>query len=69
MTMTKILAEAKKDGFRIAVTENVDKFSSNPYYRIVTSREEDGLAVDVEKTASTTWKRKFSEMSKGWEVV
>ena len=62
MTICKLLAEAEKNGKTISVYENVDKFSACPYYEISISK--DGIAYEVIKTAKTTWKRKFNELTK-----
>lgn len=61
MTFCKKLAQATKNGYDIEVWENTNKFESMPYYEITIGKN--GIAYDVIKTAKTTWKRKFKELT------
>lgn len=60
MTFCKLLAEKETNGKTISAWENIDKYSSVPYYEITVS--ENGNAYEVIKTARTTWKKKFKEI-------
>ena len=59
MTVCKTLASATKNGYTVTAYEVYEKFAKVPHYQIVTSK--DGLALLVEKTARTTWKKKFKK--------
>ena len=60
MTICKVLAEKEtRNGRTITVTECADKPYFVPYYEIVESV--DGIAINVTRTARTTWKKKFAE--------
>lgn len=61
MTFCKQLKTAKIGSETITAYENYEKFSAVPYYEIIVSREE--IAIDVIRTAKTTWKRKFKELT------
>lgn len=62
MTFCKTLAEVVKDEQTISAVELWDKFDAAPHYEIYLSRN--GIVYDVHKTAKTTWKRKFKELTK-----
>ena len=62
MTFCKILKTAVKDGKTITAEEKTDKYSVLPYYQIVIA-DENGLAIDVIKTAKTTWKKQFNKLT------
>lgn len=61
MTFCKVLKQATIGGYTVTAYENTEKFCTVPYYEIVTDR--DGIAVDVEKTAKSTWRRKFRQIA------
>lgn len=61
MTFTKTLKETTKNGIQVQATENYDKYSSAPYYKIVIAKEGDPCALYVIDTARTTWRRKFRQ--------
>lgn len=61
MTVCKVLATAKRDDDTITAYELWDKFSAVPRYEITVSR--DGIAMLVQPTAKTTWKKRFKEMA------
>lgn len=61
MTFCKVLKQSTIGPDTVTAYENYDKFCSVPYYEIVVSR--DGIGYQVEKTAKTTWRRKFKEMT------
>ena len=63
MTFCKLLAETEKDGKNISAWENTEKFSAVPYYEIYVS--ENGIVLQTYKTARTTWKRKYKELTRG----
>lgn len=60
MTICKILAEKTVGDKTVTAYENYDKFSNVPYYEIVVSQ--DSFAVEVIKTAKTTWKKRFRKI-------
>jgi len=61
MTFCKILKEkTTPSGKTISAWENVEKFSSVPYYEIVIA--ENGIAREVIPAARTTWARKFNQV-------
>lgn len=60
MTVCKILAQGKNGLDDITVYEKYEKYDSRPYYEITVSR--DGIAYLCEKTARTTWKKRFHEI-------
>lgn len=62
MTFCKLLKAATVGEDTIEAYENYDKFDALPHYEVVISRN--GIAYHVEKTAKTTWRRKFSEMAR-----
>lgn len=59
MTFCKVLAQGKNGPDDIIVYECFDYNCPVPYYQIVISR--DGIARLVERTARTTWRKKFKE--------
>lgn len=61
MTFCKILKSAQVGKDTVEAYENYDKFGIVPYYEIVVSR--DGIGYRVEKTAKTTWRRKFKQVA------
>ena len=61
MTFCKILKSAQVGKDTVEAYECYDKFDLAPYYEIVVSR--DGIGYQVEKTARTTWRKKFREMT------
>lgn len=61
MTFCKVLKSATVGKDTVTAYENTDKYSTVPYYEIVVSR--DGIGYHVEKTARTTWRKKFKEMT------
>ena len=61
MTISKVLATAKNGKDDITVYESYEKYSVTPHYEIVISRE--GFATEVIKTARTTWRKKFNELT------
>lgn len=61
MTVVKQLASDERNGIAVTATENWDKYSSVPYYEISVAR--DSMAFIVIKTAKTTWRRKFKEVT------
>jgi len=61
MTVVKQLASDERNGIAVTATENWDKFSSVPYYEISVARG--SMAFLVIKTARTTWRRKFREVT------
>lgn len=61
MTVVKQLASDERNGIAVTATENWDKFSSVPYYEISVARG--STAFLVIKTARTTWRRKFREVT------
>jgi len=61
MTISKVLATAKNGKDDITVYESYEKYSVTPYYEIVISRN--GFATEVIKTARTTWRKKFNELT------
>lgn len=66
MTICKVLARGKNGENDIIAYEKYDKYSSFPYYEIVVSHCE--IATLCEKTARTTWKKRFSQfIEKGSE--
>ena len=61
MTFCKILREkTTPGGLTVAAYENIDKYSSVPYYEIVIA--ENGIAREVIPAARTTWARKFNQV-------
>lgn len=62
MTISKCLATASKGKDDFTVYESYEKFSAVPHYEIVVSR--DGIGYQVIKTAKTTWRKKFKELTK-----
>lgn len=60
MTFCKQLKTAKIGSETITAYENYEKFSMVPYYEIIVAREE--IAVEVIKTAKTTWRKKFNQI-------
>ena len=60
MTFCKQLKTAKIGNETITAYENYEKFSTVPYYEIIVSREE--IALEVIKTAKTTWRKKFNQI-------
>ena len=60
MTFYEILSEKEKAGKTITAYRKTEKFSRVASYEIVTSK--DGIAIDIEKAARTTWKKKFENM-------
>ena len=61
MTTCKVLAQGKNGADDVIVYEKFEKFDSLPYYEIVVAR--DGLAYLCERTARTTWKRRFRQIT------
>ena len=61
MTVVKQLAREEKNGVAVTATENWDKFTTVPYYEISVSKG--SMAYIVIKTARTTWRRKFREVT------
>ena len=61
MTICKALAQGKNGSYDIIVYEKYEKFCENPYYEIVISR--DSVAFLSERTARTTWKKRFKEIT------
>lgn len=59
MTFCKILSEMQNGKKTVTAIEEYEKFSSVPRYSVVVSV--DGIAVDVIRTAKTTWKKRFRE--------
>ena len=60
MTICKVLAQGKRDGYDVLVYEKYEKYCGNPYYEIIVA--ENGIAKLSEKTAKTTWKKRFKEI-------
>ena len=60
MTICKTLATATKNGYTITAYEVYEKFNQTAHYEIIT--EKDGVALWVDRTARTTWKKKFKKM-------
>lgn len=61
MTFCKVLAEKRVDDDMVIAYELIDKYDATPRYEIVISK--DSIAQLVIKTAKTTWKRKFKELT------
>lgn len=61
MTFCKVLAEKRVDDDMVIAYELIDKYDAAPRYEIVISK--DSIARLVIKTAKTTWKRKFKELT------
>ena len=61
MTICKLLAQAQRDDDTITAYELWDYGAAVPRYEITVSR--DSIARLVEKTARTTWKKRFKEMA------
>ena len=62
MTFCKQLKSATVGPDTVTAWELQDKFSACSTYEIIVLRSVDGSVVEVEKTAKTTWKRKFLEV-------
>lgn len=61
MTFCKILKSAQVGPDTVEAYECYDKYVVLPRYEIVVSR--DGIAHTVTRTAKTTWRKKFREMT------
>lgn len=62
MTISKVLAEGKnRSGKDIIVYERMEKYARLPKYEIVVA--ENSVAITCEKTARTTWKKRFNELT------
>ena len=61
MTFCKVLATAQRDDDTVTAYEKTDYGCAVPSYEIVVSRG--GFARLVEKTARTTWRKRFKEMA------
>ena len=59
MTICKTLATATKNGYTITAYKVYEKFTKVPHYEIITSK--DGIGLWVDRTARTTWKKKFKQ--------
>ena len=59
MTFCKVLATASKNGYTITAYEVYEKFNKTVHYEIIT--EKDGVALLVDRTARTTWKKLFKK--------
>ena len=64
MTFCKMLAQKKIGNSDIEAWELYDKNSMTPRYEITISV--DGIALMVEKTAKTTWKKCFENTVNAW---
>ena len=62
MTICKLLAQGKSGNDDILVYEKYEKYCGNPYYEIVIANN--GIAHLTERTARTTWKKRFNEITK-----
>ena len=61
MTVCKVLAQGKNKNDDVIVYEKYEKFCGNPYYEIVVARN--GIAFLSERTAKTTWKKRFQQIT------
>lgn len=62
MTISKVLAEGKtRSGKDVIVYESMGKYARLPKYEIVVS--DSYIAITCEKTAKTTWKKRFKELT------
>lgn len=61
MTICKALAQGKNGNDDVIVYEKYEKFCGSPYYEIVVARN--GIAFLSERTAKTTWKKRFKEIT------
>ena len=59
MTVCKTLATVTKNGYTITALEVYEKFNKTAHYEIITER--DGVALWVDRTARTTWKKLFKK--------
>jgi hypothetical protein len=62
MTFCKQLKSVSVGEVTVEAYEEAEKFSACSTYEIIVLRSVDGSVVEVEKTAKTTWKRKFLEV-------
>lgn len=61
MTVCKVLAQGKSGADDVIVYQKYEKYDSMPYYEIVIAR--DGIAHLCERTARTTWKKRFRDIT------
>lgn len=61
MTICKVLAQGKNGNNDVIVYEKYEKYCSAPYYEIVIAF--DGVEMLSERTAKTTWKKRFKEIT------
>lgn len=61
MTFYKTLATAEQDGKTITAYEKTEKYSTAKQYVITVAR--DSIAIEEIKTARTTWRKKFAELT------
>ena len=61
MTFCKVLAQGKNRNDDVIVYEKYEKYCSVPYYEIVVAY--DGVEKLSERTAKTTWKKRFKEIT------
>ena len=62
MTFCKQLKSVSVGEVTVEAYEETEKFSACSSYAIIVLRSVDGSVVETEKTAKTTWKRKFLEV-------
>ena len=64
MTFCKLLKETTlPNGDTVSAYENIDKYTSVPYYEIVVARG--SIAYEVIPCAKTTWRKRFNQTAQG----
>ena len=66
MTFYKELAMKTNEKRTVTAYERYEKYETYPTYVVCVSNNSDSLAFIAEKTARTTWKKKFNQLCAEW---